>query len=264
MFAGTVAPDADAVTVSGPETTPGPKTTCAAPSALAADPPVAVTFASAGGPRAGFEFVPWLVVVWLVVDELVVVLLPDGVWLLVVVDVLSLEPLPELPEPLVALVEVSEPPAAALFEVPAAGCVAAVPVEAVCVPVAASVALSTLAVSVAPALVSAVPVDVVEAAGVVVSKNWRCAGGSVGLTVAIVRFSATGCTRTGRSTGAVSGWAWTGATTASSCCTGAGAGCTVRTSSGAAPTRTNGSNWGAACPSVVAAGAAALSSPAAG
>src|SRR3954449_4581202 len=60
---GTVAPDEEAVTLSGPGATPGPKTTCAAPSELAADPPVAVTFASAGGPRASFELVISLFVV---------------------------------------------------------------------------------------------------------------------------------------------------------------------------------------------------------
>src|SRR4051794_40287767 len=52
MFDGTVVPDVDALTVSGPEATPGPNTICAAPSELAADPPDAVTFASAGGARA--------------------------------------------------------------------------------------------------------------------------------------------------------------------------------------------------------------------
>src|SRR4051812_37612080 len=169
MFAGTVAPFAAAVTVSGLEVTPGPKTTCAAPSALAADPPVAVTFAEVGGPRAAFELVSWLVAGSFVMDEVVAFWLSELVWLLEVVEVLSLEPLPELPDPLVALVAVAGPAVPALFDGPADGCVAAVPLELVCEPVAASVALSTLAVSVAavPVLVSAVPLVPVSAGGAV-------------------------------------------------------------------------------------------------
>ena len=64
-----------------------------------------------------FELVSWLVVVWLVVDELVVATLPEPVSVLVVVDVSLFVLLPELDEVFVAVVELSEPPEPALVGV---------------------------------------------------------------------------------------------------------------------------------------------------
>src|SRR3954454_18028989 len=100
---------------------------------------------------------------------------PDAGWFVGVVDVsLVFAPLPEAEEANVPVVELSEPPEPALFELPATGCVGVVPVDDVCVPVAALVALSTLEVSVVlgvPAFVSVVP-DVVVPVGGAASKSW--------------------------------------------------------------------------------------------